>query len=168
MLDYDGLCFEELFVQYRMAMLRRAFQYVNHTHDAEDIVSEAWLSLLLHLPKLSHMDEKARSSYILRCVQNTAISYLRKRKSSNRLNEKFSYDSPNYQDSSGDIEIEESVHGLLSCLPNRERQVLELKVKGYNDSDIGEILGIASSSVRVYIHRAYKRIQAVLNGIEHP
>ena len=165
MLDYDGLSIEKLFVQYRVAMLRRALQYVDHMHDAEDIVSETWLSLF-HLPKLSQMDEKARSSYILRCVQNTAISYLRERKSSNRLNKKFSDNSPHNQDYSSDIEIEESVYGLLSRLPNRERQVLELKIKGYNDSDVAEILGIASSSVRVYIHRAYKRTQAVLKDIE--
>lgn len=166
MLDYEGFSFDELFVQYRVAMLRRALQYVDHTHDAEDIVSEAWLSLILKLPKLFLMDEKARSSYILRCVQNTAISFLRKRQRDSRLNEEFSNDPLQQQYRSIDIEIDEGGHGLLNRLPNRERQVLELKIKGYSDADIAEVLGIASSSVRVYIHRAYKRAQAVLNDAE--
>ena len=41
---------DELFTRYRTAMLGRALQYMKHVQDAEDVVSDAWMSLLRHLP----------------------------------------------------------------------------------------------------------------------
>ena len=63
---------DELFTRYRTAMLGRALQYMKHVQDAEDVVSDAWMSLLRQLPKLVVMDERARSTYILRSVQNAS------------------------------------------------------------------------------------------------
>ena len=83
MSDKDWLSLGTLYKQYTASMFRRAMQYVNNKEDAEDVVSEAWLSLLGHFHKLLDMEEKARSTYIMRCVQSTAIDHLRRNKKSN-------------------------------------------------------------------------------------
>ena len=54
---------DELFTRYRTAMLGRALQYMKHVQDAEDVVSDAWMSLLRQLPKLVVMDERALHLY---------------------------------------------------------------------------------------------------------
>ena len=70
---------EDLYFQYQKAMLRRTMQFVHNVYDAEDIVSGAWESLIPHLPTMMALDERALSAYIMKCVANKALDYLRKK-----------------------------------------------------------------------------------------
>lgn len=85
---------DELFTRYRTAMLGRALQYMKHVQDAEDVVSDAWMSLLRQLPKLVVMDERARSTYILRSVQNASVDALRKAGAQARQQERLENEPP--------------------------------------------------------------------------
>lgn len=55
MSDQDWLSLGTLYQQYATNMFYHAMQYVNNKEDAEDVVSEAWLSLLGHFHKLLSM-----------------------------------------------------------------------------------------------------------------
>lgn len=50
----DGMlsAFGQLALRYQAAAFALANQYVHNTHDAQDIVQEAFCSTYLHLPKL--------------------------------------------------------------------------------------------------------------------
>ena len=71
---------EALYLKYTPAMIRRAARYASRPEDAEDIVSECWLSFLGRLPKVSFPNEKALSTYIMKSVQNTSIDFYRRRR----------------------------------------------------------------------------------------
>lgn len=162
--DQDWLSLGALYRQYAPGMLYRAMQYVNNKEDAEDVVSEAWLSLLRHAHKLPDMDEKARSTYIMRCVQNTAIDHLRKSKKISESLQKASEETA-LQEHTPEESSDGLLSRLLSFLSARERQVVELKLNGFDDRTIARQMGIADSSVRVYLHRAHKQIRTEMQNI---
>lgn len=150
----------QLFIQYQAAMKQRALRYVSNIHDAEDIVSDCWISLIHHFPLLSSMDERRRSAYILTAVQNAAIDYLRKRRHSCNLiqskNDHPMEASSDFIDSVMDRDI---VKSILKRLPPREAKVAMYKLCSYDDSEIAELLEICQSSVRVYWLRSKKRMK---------
>ncbi len=69
-----------LFLHYRGDMLRVAYRYLKNPKDAEDIVGDCWVSALAHKERFVEMNEAIARSYLLRCVDNAAIDFLRKKK----------------------------------------------------------------------------------------
>ena len=48
---------------------------------------------------------------------------------------------------------------FLNKLTKRERQIVELKIKGYNSKEIGEKLGVSGSTIRTYLENIRKKIK---------
>lgn len=150
-------CFE----RYYPAMLRRATKYVDCFEDAEDIVSECWIKLICIVPKLMRMDIQARSTYIMKTVQNEAIDFIRKRQ---RCTDSPLTEIRATTISSGSIcpeqivESHEFVRELLQFLPNQERKIISMYIQGYSTGEIAVRLKLTASSVRVYKHRAQQRL----------
>lgn len=149
---------EDLFLQYQKAMLRRAMQYVHNVHDAEDIVSSAWVSMIQHLPIMVELDEKALSAYIMKCVANKALDYLRKKKHSLcavELNDRI----PAHSDSADSTVLAKNfLEEILQVLTKQQQRVLLLKLEGYDDKEIAEIIRVRHSTIRGYWSQAKKRI----------
>ena len=145
MLEDGGAFLEELFIRYKAAMLRRAEQIVCDAHDAQDVVSDVWVSLMRHLPELLVMDERARSTYIMKSVRNMSMDYLRRSKRQNALHLQLEEGltrasvefSPLCELSQRDIYA-----ALLSALTERERQVVKLRLQGLRNAEIAQTLGI--------------------------
>ena len=129
---------DELFTRYRTAMLGRALQYMKHVQDAEDVVSDAWMSLLRQLPKLVVMDERARSTYILRSVQNASVDALRKAGAQARQQERLENEPP-----------------PAPAEDDAARATLRARFR----AAIARTLSLSPSSVHVYLFRAKRHIQ---------
>ena len=56
-----------------------------------------------------------------------------------------------------------TISAAIETLPVRGRNVFQLHdVDGYSPEEIGELMGISAATVRVHLHRARKKIAAVL------
>lgn len=158
---------EELYTHYRAAMLGRALQYMKHMQDAEDVVSDAWIALLRQLPKLAVMDEKARSTYILRSVQNASIDALRRADAQARQNERLQNEPPPAPPT--DDTLRSTLHArfmtAFSALSPRERTVVRLRLSGKSRVEIARMLKLSPSSVHVYLFRARRHIQHTLSDL---
>ncbi len=51
---------------------------------------------------------------------------------------------------------------IFNVLPTREKLVLLGTAEGFNDREVAELLGLAPASVRVYRHRAIRRLKTRL------
>ena len=157
---------EALFLQYQKAMLRRAMQYVHNVHDAEDIVSGAWVSLISHLPTMMALDEKALSAYIMKCVANKALDYLKKKRHSPHeveLNDRIPAHI-NLADST--VLAKDFLEEILQVLTKQQQRVLMLKLEGYDDKDIAIIMCVRHSTIRGHWSQAKKRIYHMLSSGE--
>lgn len=152
---------DELFTRYRTAMLGRALQYMKHVQDAEDVVSDAWMSLLRQLPKLVVMDERARSTYILRSVQNASVDALRKAGAQARQQERLENEPPPApaEDDAARATLRARFRAAFSALPPREQTIVRLRLSGKSRAEIARTLRLSPSSVHVYLFRARRHIQ---------
>lgn len=159
---------DELYTHYRAAMLGRALQYMKHMQDAEDVVSDAWIAFLRQLPKLAVMDEKARSTYILRSVQNASIDALRRAEVQARQNERLQNEplpAPPTDDPRRST-LHARFMTAFSALSPRERTVVRLRLSGKSRAEIARTLELSPSSVHVCLFRARRRIQRTLSALD--
>lgn len=152
---------ESFFKRYTPLMFRKAQACLNIPQDAEDIVSCCWLKLLPHLKVLNGMDEKRRVAYILTCVQNESTDLIRRQIRERRLLARLARDlrQPAHTDISSSISLKSELDDVLSVCTGQEYSVLCSKRIGLSDEEIAARMHVSKSTVRVYWHRARKRIR---------
>ncbi len=125
---------------------------LRHTEDARDVVQTAFEKLWR---SRAEVEMERSKSYLFTIAYNAMIDHLRKVK---RLSLK--------EDLSDDAQVvHKPVHNAkavlqvaLSRLSETQRSLVMLKdYEGYSYEEIGQITGLNSSQVKVYLHRA--RIQ---------
>lgn len=159
----------DLYCRYYRLMVFTACRYVHNLDDAEDIVSECWLSILRHEDTLAQMEERIVKVYILQCVRYRSIDFLRRQKSFSiipcqSVTEDLSHLCDlHYAPNEGELSDESSISLCISHLPPREAQVIKLKLEGYTTNSIASIMKIAPVTVRKYWFNTKRRIQRYLN-----
>lgn len=64
-------------------------------------------------------------------------------------------------------DLGEILEEALKTLPEKQRSVVMLRdYEGYNYQEIGEIIGLNESQVKVYIFRGRKSLQQYLKSVE--
>lgn len=155
---------ESFFKRYTPLMFRKAQACFNIPQDAEDIVSCCWLKLLSHLKVLNAMDEKRRIAYILTCVQNESTDFVRMKIRERQLMARLARDlqKPVHIEIIDSISLQSELDDLLSVCTGQEYNVLCDKCVGLSDEEIAARMQVSKSTVRVYWHRARKRIRDML------
>ncbi len=122
--------------------------------EAEDVVQDALLTAWRKLGSLR--DEAAFDAWLTRIVANAAVGRARRRRFLAPI------DGLEVAAPGDPVEDRIDVKRLLRRLAPRQRAVLHLTaVEGLTDSEIGSLLGITPSSVRVHRLRARKRLEAL-------
>ena len=171
----DDLCgfISDLYQRYQAAMLRRARKYVHNPCDAEDVVSDCWVNLICHAEQIKKMVPSAQTVYIMRCVSNKSIDFLRSR----RHSAEWICDDREYPilcHSAIDPEFSEEallqkteITHFLYLLPPREREVIKLRLREWGTDEIAATLHISKSSVRGYAARATIRLRSYVRSVEN-
>ena len=158
-----------LFLKYHRYMLKRALRFVPSIDDAEDVVSACWLSLLARMPLLLQMEDRRQCAYIMACVRNRAMDFLRRRKYRPAVSlDNCPLDVPDPE--SGDpfeyVLQRETAAQLIVHLPEAERRVVELKLRERSDADISAELRISPLSVRLHWYHAQQRLRSMAQMME--
>lgn len=151
--------------KYQHSMLWLALQIVGNYHDAEDIVSDSWLSVCLHGSRLEGMNEQLLKPYLMQCVRNKAIDFLRWQK----RHSEYPYDFNEVStipitdianDENDDFLTDyDLINACSAMLPPREAQAIVMKINGYSTREIAAEMNVALSTVRGYWFRAIRRIR---------
>lgn len=141
---------EDAINKYSDTVFRVAFQYTKNRADAEDIVQEVFLRLLLKNPSLIGQQLKA---WLIRVTINKSKDYLRANK--RRHSALF---SPIEPQSEHDEVFEE-----LEKLSERDRNALYLHYyEGYTAQEIADIIGGNERAVTKRIGRAREKLKHLL------
>jgi RNA polymerase sigma-70 factor (ECF subfamily) len=158
-MDGDRDAFSDLAATHWRRLLALARSIVADL-EAEDVVQDALIKAWNKLGSLR--EPRAFPAWLTRIVANTAVARARRR----RFFEPIDGVAVAAVEAPVDVQID--VGRLLRSLPPRQRAVLHLTaVEGYTDSEIGEVLGISSSSVRVHRLRARRRLVELNRGDEN-
>ena len=155
----DESAFDELAKRYAAQGLRLARSYLGSDADAEDVVQEAlvafWRVLRRWRPGASP------GTWFYRTVVNLSRSTLRARRRWRAVPISDELAAPPSADKPG--ATAGAVESALQSLTERERAVLSLKFdSGLSSEEMGRVLGISASTVRVHLSRALRALREKL------
>jgi RNA polymerase sigma-70 factor (ECF subfamily) len=160
----NAVTFKELYMPYHTKMYRIAYRLLEDAEDAEDAVQEAYIKLWNKKDELNSIENI--ESYCMVMLRNLCFDFLRtKSKIKTQAIDETCIAEEEY--SLPDIEHNNEINhieSIISRLPQQQRQIIHLRHIGdYSSDEIGQIMGISSTNVRVLLSRARKKIKELLH-----
>ncbi|MBP3452926.1 MAG: sigma-70 family RNA polymerase sigma factor [Clostridia bacterium] len=165
--DFDSFA-TQIYIRYQKEMIRTAYHFIRNAEDAQDIVGDCWISILQNIDALQRMSENKRRAYLLRCVRNKVVDFVRK----NNRHQVNLYgihesDIARYQEielrysyfTDSERDLRGNLAQMLSILPSRERTSISMKIKGFSTNAIAGMMDISPVTVRGYCYRAIKKLR---------
>jgi len=135
---------------YSDGVFRFIVKNLRHEEDARDIVQTAFEKLWRNREQV---DNEKSKSYLFTVAYNQMIDHLRKSKRI-QLKEEFSAETK-IQHSNFNSNAKKILMEALNRLNETQKSLVMLKdYEGYSYEEIGEIMGLTESQVKVYLHRA--------------
>ena len=135
------------------------FSYLRNEEDSHDIVQDVFERLWKN--RKSVEEEKAKA-WMFRTGHNALINFAQRKS-------RMIYDTQNIPDqgkSDYSFETKEIVDKVLATLPCTQKSIVLLRdLEGYSYQEIGEILDLSESQVKVYLFRARKKMKKHLNSL---
>jgi RNA polymerase sigma factor (sigma-70 family) len=152
--------FRELFDRYFQALYNYALTLTRDPALAEDITQEAFIRAHTNLSKLG--PPWNFHAWIFRLARNYFIDLVRKERDLEQLEDERQVISPGPSPERETLsrEVSDRVHSTLACLPDRQREILVLReLQGFSYAEIGQIMALSDSNVKVSLHRARSAFQ---------
>lgn len=143
-------------------VFRFIMKNIGHEADARDIVQSAFEKMWLNKHNVN--PEKSKS-YLFTVAYHQMIDHIRKIKkiknvSSFEQDERVVYQTNN--------QLKETLMQALNQLNETQKSLVLLKdYEGYNYQEIGEIMNLSESQVKVYLHRARLQLRNYLVSKEN-
>ena len=132
---------------------------MNDKDEANDLVQDAFMKLWEHREAVEFTKAKA---WLFTTAYNAMINRIKKEKRTESLNMN-SINEPYTNDNS--FELRQLINNSLEQLPEIQKSIVLLRdLEGYNYDEIGEILNLNESQVKVYLFRARKKLQEILKN----
>jgi RNA polymerase sigma-70 factor (ECF subfamily) len=136
--------------QYADNVYRFIVKNLRHEEDARDIVQTAFEKLWRNREAVESDKSK---SYLFTVAYNQMIDHIRKVKRI-QLKDEFS-ESSKVQHPSTNSNLKKTLMEALNRLNETQKSLVMLKdYEGYSYEEIGRIMGLNESQVKVYLHRA--------------
>lgn len=156
--------FEYLYSRYKNLLLHKAYDVLKDYSLAEDAVSEAYIRVYKNLHKVDDPDSNRTIAYLVTIAKNVALTML----SAGKRIPVEQYDEVK----ADDFDLEENALAALSsericvvmqALDEESRGVFLLKYAyDYSNQEIASVFATTENNVRVRLHRARKRLAALL------
>jgi len=135
------------------------FSFLRNSEDTQDIVQDVFEKLWINRKKVEMEKSKA---WLFRTGYNALINFAKRK-------QRIVYDEtmiPERGVENYNYECKDLVELSLSLLPPIQKSIILLRdLEGYTYEEIGEILEISDSQVKVYLYRARKKIKKQLSDL---
>ena len=166
----DRAFMERLYVEHRYLLFKVAYGIVKDPQTAEDMVSEACISLIAHMDTLRKLNTYKVRAYIVTTVRNVSLDCIRKRNRQSRKNllmdAEGDFDAPEQTQVYDDLIRREEIAAIrmaLDKLRAPDRDLLRMKYFDLlSDKEIAQKMHIQSSSVRYYLTKARRNLGRIL------
>jgi RNA polymerase sigma-70 factor (ECF subfamily) len=154
--DYNN-CVDE----HSNGVYRFIVKNIRSTQDAEDIVQSAYEKLWVNRERVTPLKAK---SYLYTVAYHQMIDVIRKENKKPTKNEYMEVDQVTHQTSS---ELKQNLLSAINLLNHTQKSLVLLKdYEGYSYQEIGEIMNLSESQVKVYLHRARLFLKTKLLELE--
>ncbi len=152
-----------------LSLSHRLYGYVYKSlrdeDDANDIVQDSFLKLWQNLDNVEF--EKAKS-WLFTTAHNALINFVKKHSRMQSI-ETAPYAEPHAESSDNQsFELKEIIYKYINTLPEIQKSILLMRdLEGYSYEEIGEILKLNESQVKVYLFRARQKIKDQIKDINN-
>lgn len=162
----DEMAFTQLYNFYFLRIYNFINKRVSHRETAEDLVSETFMKAFANLNKYNYKG-LSFGAWLYKIASNLVIDYYRKELKYKKEDIDDHPSIPSNLLTDEEIKIKQdkdAVEKLLAHLPDREKQIIELKFFAeLSNNEIAEIMDITATNVGVLIFRSLKKCQKYLN-----
>jgi RNA polymerase sigma-70 factor (ECF subfamily) len=149
-------------------MFNVCVRMVKSKEDAEDILQESFIDAFKNLNNFRY--ESTFGSWLKRIVINKSINHLKLKRVPIVAMDDYDNWEPESLENQGEEEIYEgdlnigAIKTAIKQLPEGYQTIINLYlIEGYDHVEIGEILGISTSTSKSQYHRAKKKLIALMN-----
>jgi len=157
----------EIYDQYYQRVRRFILHTVRNDWVADDLVQETFIRINNNLENVR--DAAKLKAWIFRIAYNICQDYFRQQgRTVNLGQEEISAEPAPFKVPTSQKELEQGqmrkcVFGLVKFLPESLRSVIILSdISEFSQKEIAEILGITVENVKIRLHRARKKLKALL------
>jgi RNA polymerase sigma-70 factor (ECF subfamily) len=142
------------------ALYRFATHFLKNREEAQDIVQDVFEKLWINREKVE--TEKVKS-WLFTCAHNAMLNFINKKARMTRLNDDYHFDSS--ENSTFSFESTQVINHIVGILPPVQKSIILLRdLEGYSYEEIGDIMSLSPSQVKVYLFRARLKIKKQLKG----
>lgn len=139
---------------------RFVLKNIQNEEDAKDVVQDVFVKMW---EKKDDIKSESSRSYLFTAAYRTMLDRIKKHKPLSI--EVTAYQEPNH--TAGYSDAGEHITNALNQLSEKQRAAVTLRdYEGYSYSEIGEILNMNESQIKVTIFRARKTLKGILGSIE--
>ena len=154
--------YNECVSQYADNVFRFIVKNLRHEEDARDVVQTAFEKLWRNREQVDGAKSK---SYLFTVAYNGMIDHLRKVKRV-YLKEEFREEAKVYDRQANNAKA--ILQEALARLSETQRSLVMLKdYEGYSYEEIGQIMNLSASQVKVYLHRARLQLKEYIVKVEN-
>lgn len=141
--------------------------------EAEDLASQTWLHIAKDIGSFSG-DTDGFRAWTVTIARHRALDHLRYRQRRPAENTPHGHlpELPAPEDTQNvalDALSTEAALGLIACLPRDQAEIIVLRVVvGLDARTVARVLGKRPGTVRTAAHRGLRRLEHLLNDLEHP
>lgn len=133
--------------------------------DANDIVQDSFLKLWQN--KESVELDKAKS-WLFTTAHNALINFVKKHGRMQSMETTSFAEPSNDGNENQSFELKEIINKYINTLPELQKSILLLRdLEGYSYEEIGEMLKISESQVKVYLFRARQKMKDQIKDINN-
>ncbi|MEZ3420680.1 MAG: RNA polymerase sigma factor [Eubacterium sp.] len=129
------------------------FRKRTNEDDAEDMVQTTFMKLWAYLPCLEQI--KNAKSLVFSIAKHVYCDKMRQKKLLEISENELFYET----ESKGDFTKQIEMQMLVSVLPQKDRELIELRRMGCSSREIGKTLGISASAVRSRLQELRKKLK---------
>ena len=158
-MSYDRLT--QLLETLRPQLLSQATHIVGDQDDAEDVVQESLLRLLVHRQDWEHYS--SLEALCRTVVHHQAIDFLRRTRPRAEIEEADRLLAPSTEDEIEHAEVQALLTSAIDSLPTKQRLIFRLKeVEGYEVEEIARIAGLSPEAIYNNLSRARSALRSRL------
>lgn len=148
--------------EYSVRLYRFLYRSLQNEQNAKDLVQDTFLRLWENREKIIHGKVK---SWLFTVAYNLMINFIKKHSRQDYVAE-FFYEKG--ADGNTSFEQQDVLTKCLNELTDQQRSIILLRdLEGYNYKEIGEILTLNESQVKVYLFRARKRMKDMIKDLSN-
>lgn len=155
--------FAALYRSHALEVYRYCYRRLRDREAAEDATSQTFMNAYTGLHRLGN---KPFRPWLFAIARNVVVDVHRARRPVFSLDETIDREDsdPSPEALALDGEQRDAVQQLLSQLPSRDREVVELRLAGFTGEEIAQTLNCSREAVRAAHYRAMQRMRMLVNA----